>query len=515
MVFVRRFAWAMLGAAIGLAVVLVVFYVLRAVMVGTVFGADGRYAPDLLVGAVSLAVAFALGLVPGARELEVTAARSLLGHGGDLLIPGTMTWAHRVRTATWTALHLLAGLVVAFCLFGLVPAAVVIGIEATLGHSVGSPVPVARDGAARAATVAGCLIGGVVLLGAAWPVGALAERVVGRFLGPTAADRLEVVLARQRKEAEHTLLARELHDGIGHALTVVSVQAAAGRRVATAQPEQAAAALAAIEEVSRGALAELDALLGMLREDRSPSPAGGVADVVEQHRRSGLDVAADVDLPPALPPLLHRTVVRIVTEGLTNARRHGAPGEVRVAVGHTEDEVIVQVSNAVAPGTGGRDGRDGGRGLAGIRERASLFGGSAEAGVVGEVRGTGDWRVPAAGHAGGAVGARGTGRAHATGAAGGTRVTGVVGRAHVTGVAGGSHATGVAGGTGVTGAIGGTRPTGGAGDDAGRWLLSVRLPLLTAPTAGARAARRSGSAEVPGRGPGAQHGPSEGKERDA
>lgn len=400
MVFVRRFAWAMLGAAIGLAVVLVVFYALRAVVVGTLFAPDRGYAPDALVGAVSLAAAFALGLVPGARELEVTAARSLLSHDGDLVIPRTVTWIHRIRTATWTAFHLLTGLVVAFCLFGLVPAAAVIGFESALGHSIGSPVPVAENVAVRAAVVVGCVIGGILLLGAAWPAGALAERMAARFLGPTATDRLEVALARQHKEAEHTLLARELHDGIGHALTVVSVQAAAGRRVATTDPEQAATALAVIEEVSRGALAELDALLGVLREDRSPSRVGGVADVVEQDRRSGLDIAADVDLPSALPPLLHRTVVRIVTEGLTNARRHGAPGQVRVAVGHTEDEVIVQVSNAVAPGTGARDGRDGGRGLAGIRERASLFGGSAEAGVA-------------------------------------------------------------------------------SGDDAGRWLLSVRLPLLT------------------------------------
>lgn len=387
MIFVRRVAWAMLGAAIGLAVVLVVFYVLRAALVGTLFAADAAYAPDVLVGAVSVAVAFALGLVPGARELEMTAARSLLGHGGDLVIPGRTTWVHRFRTGCWTAFHLLAGLVVAFCLFGLVPATVVVGLESALGRSVGSPVPVADGPAARLAVVLGCLVAGLVLLAAAWPAGALAQRLVGRFLGPTAADRLEVALARQRQEAEHTLLARELHDGIGHALTVVSVQAAAGRRVAATRPERAAAAFAAIEEVSRGALAELDALLGMLRDDRQPSPAGGVADVVEQHRRSGLDLVADVDLPPGLPPLLHRTVVRVVTEGLTNARRHGAPGEVKLAVGHTEQEVVVRVSNAVAPGAATREG---GRGLAGIRERASLFGGSAEAGVVAHADGPED-----------------------------------------------------------------------------------------------------------------------------
>lgn len=387
--FVRRFAWAMVGGAIGLAVVLVVYFVLVWTLSGSLTVRDGQ-PPDLAVAGIGLACALALGLVPGTRELEVTAARSLLRAHGELVVPARETWAHRVRTAGWIAFHLVAGLFVAFCLFGMVPAAVVVGAEAAFGRSVGSPVPVADGVVQRAAVVAGCAVGAVVAAGMAWFVGAFAERVVGRFLGPTTADRLEVALARQRREAEHTLLARELHDGIGHALTIVSVQAAAGRRVATTQPERAAEALAAIEEVSRGALAELDALLGILRDDRTAAPAGGVADVVEQHRRSGLDLTADVALPGDLPPLLRRTVVRIVTEGLTNAHRHGAPGPVRVTVRHTDDDVIVRVSNPVhaaareANPAAPPRGRDSGRGLAGIRERAALFGGTAAAGVVGQ-----------------------------------------------------------------------------------------------------------------------------------
>ncbi|MBE1874347.1 sensor histidine kinase [Myceligenerans pegani] len=446
-IFVRRFAWTMVGAAIGLAAVLVVYFGLRAVLDATIAGPDGAAVPDLLVAGVSVAAALALGLVPGARELEVTAARSLLRADAELVVPDRETWAHRARSGGWIAFHLLAGLVVGFCLFALVPAAVVVGTEAALGRSVGSTVPVVEGAGPRTAVVAGCVIGGGVVLTAAWPVGALAERLVGRFLGPTAADRLEVALARQQREAEHTLLARELHDGIGHALTIVSVQAAAGRRVANARPERAAAALAAIEEVSRGALVELDALLGMLRDDRPPTPAGGLADVVEQHRRSGLDVVDAVDLPSRLPPLLHRTVVRIVAEGLTNAHRHGAPGPVRVTVAHTDEEVIVQVSNAVTAGAGMSDSR-GGRGLAGIRERASLFGGSAEFGVAGQEAG-----APA-----------------------------------------------------VT------------GDDAGRWVLDVRLPRITAPPpAGARATGsrdgRSAAADE-ARGPDGWSRPSDGEGAD-
>lgn len=402
-IFVRRFAWAMVGAAIGVAVVLVVYYVLRGVVVRPLIPVEGSPVLTALVAAGSLIAAFALGLVPGARELEVTAARTLLRAEGDLVVPASRTWGHRVRTSAWVVLHLLTGLVVGFCLFGLVPAAVVIGVEAAAGQSLGTQIPVPDGVGARTAVVVGCVIGAIAMAGAAWPAGALAERLVTRFLGPTAADRLQVALARQRREAEHTLLARELHDGIGHALTIVSVQAAAGRRVARTRPERAADALAAIEEVSRGALAELDALLGILRDDREPSPAGGVADVVEQHRRSGLEVRYDGGLRAGLPPLLRRSVVRIVTEGLTNARRHGGPGEVRLDVEHTDAEVIVRVTNALAAPTGpqgarsapavsgragtlaatasDRDGSVGGRGLSGIRERAALFGGTAEAGI--------------------------------------------------------------------------------------------------------------------------------------
>ncbi|GAA1850886.1 sensor histidine kinase [Myceligenerans crystallogenes] len=452
--FVRRFAWAMLGAAIGLAVALVVYFGLAWILSGRLTAPVGEDPPGAAVAGVSLACALALGLVPGTRELEVTAARSLLGADAELVVPARETWGHRLRTAVWIAFHLVTGLLVAFCLFGLIPATIVIGTESVLGHTLGTRVPVPDVAAARVAVVLACVAGGVAAALGAWPAGALARRAAAWLLGPTTADRLEVALARQRREAEHTLLARELHDGIGHALTIVSVQAAAGRRVAATRPERAAEAFVAIEEVSRGALAELDALLGILRDDRAAAPAGGVADVVEQHRRAGLEVAADVALPADLPPILRRTVARIVTEGLTNARRHGAPGEVRLRVGHTDHEVFVQVSNAVSdqarvagPGPAGAaarpSGRDGGRGLAGIRERAALFGGSAAAGVVGHDDGV---------------------RRHAAGAAGKDEGAGPS-------RTGGPPARDQAR-AGQDGA--------GFADDDGRWLLSVRLPRITA-----------------------------------
>lgn len=377
---VRLFAWQMLGAAIGLALVLLVYALLSSAVTGL---------PVAVVVTAVVAAAVALGLVPGARELEVTAARALLDVDGELVVPADPRPAHRLRTALWVVCHLASGLVVAIGLFAGVPTAVVLVVEAVTGQPVvegyGSWLPL-PDGPAEAAwRVAGAVLLGMVSLGATWPVGAAASALAGRVLGPTRYDRMETALARARREAEHTRLARELHDGIGHALTVVSVQAAAGRRVVAANPDAAANALAAIEDTARSALAELDQLLAVLRDDAGDDAPVALApaldDVVTAHRRAGLDVSGRIDLPPGLPALLGRTVQRIVTEALTNAHRHGAPGPVTLTVGRTGDEVRIEVTNPLAA----RRGRpSGGRGLAGVRERVALFGGTVTAGPDGD-----------------------------------------------------------------------------------------------------------------------------------
>jgi signal transduction histidine kinase len=281
-------------------------------------------------------------------------------------------------------LHLAMGMTVALCLFAVIPGAALIGLEAAAGRSFGSEIPLPSGPGVAALRLAACVVAGLVALVATWPLGAAASALAARVLGPTPHDRMETALARARREAEHTRLARELHDGIGHALTVVSVQAAAGRRVVAANPDAAAEALAAIEDTARSALAELDQLLAVLRDDADDAAPVALApaldDVVTAHRRAGLDLGADIDLPAGLPALLGRTVQRVVTEALTNAHRHGAPGPVRLVVGHDRDEVRIEVTNPVRPGTRPRRRSSGGRGLSGIRERVALFGGTAEAG---------------------------------------------------------------------------------------------------------------------------------------
>src|SRR5690606_3286292 len=131
-----------------------------------------------------------------------------------------------------------------------------------------------------------------------------------------------------------------------------------GRRVVTADPEAAAGALAAIEDTARSALEELDQLLAVLRagaddgagtDDAPFALALALDDVVAAHRRAGLDVREEIDLPPGLPALLGRTVRRVVTEALTNAHRHGGPGPVTLAVRHDAEAVHVRAANPVAP----------------------------------------------------------------------------------------------------------------------------------------------------------------------
>ena len=105
--------------------------------------------------------------------------------------------------------------------------------------------------------------------------------------------------ARLAAEVEHVRLARELHDGIGHALTVISVQAAAGRRGAVTDAHRATEALEVIETAARRALTELDDLLGVLRDEvAEPTPEpdlSGLADLVGVHRRNRLSVRVETD----------------------------------------------------------------------------------------------------------------------------------------------------------------------------------------------------------------------------
>ncbi len=381
---VLRTAWLMLGAAIGLAAGLLAS--------GLVAVLDpGVPGPSAVLAAVCLAPFLLLGLLPGVRELEVTAARAMLGVTGELVVPAHPTAAHRWRSAVWVVLHLVLGLLGAVALVGLVPGGVVIALVGVTGEPTtiaGIGVPALGAGG-PAALGAGLVLASVA---AAVALGALAARLAPAFLGPTAGDRLELAVARLAAEAEHVRLARDLHDGIGHALTIITVQAAAGRRVLDRDPATAGRSLAAVEEAARRALEELDGVLAALRDPAErPGPGPGVERLpalVAAHREAGLPVATATGDLPSLPALVSAAVYRVVAEGLANAQRHGAAGEVDVRVTADPGAVRVVVDSPRPTRTRARTG--GGRGLVGVRERVGVLGGAVEAGPR-----DGRWRLEA------------------------------------------------------------------------------------------------------------------------
>jgi signal transduction histidine kinase len=193
-------------------------------------------------------------------------------------------------------------------------------------------------------------------------------------------------LARRAVTEERLRIARELHDVVAHSMSIIAVQSGVGVHVLDSQPEEARKALAAVEATSRQALVEMRRLLGVLRAEAEPrgslSPAPGLAGLealAAEVARAGVRVEVRIEGTPAeLPPGVDLAAYRIVQEALTNVVRHAGPATAQVTVGHAPDRVAVEV---VDDGRGGDPGRDhGGHGIAGMRERAALYGGSLEAG---------------------------------------------------------------------------------------------------------------------------------------
>lgn len=196
--------------------------------------------------------------------------------------------------------------------------------------------------------------------------------------------------------AERARVAREMHDIVGHNLSVIITLADAGAYATAVAPERGKEALDLIGDTGRQALSELRRVLGVLREADGPraepelSPQPGVADIdalCESVRVAGLEVvyrtAGDVD---TLDSGVQLTVFRIVQEALTNTLKHagaGARANLAVVVEETQLTITVQDAGPTAP-----DGRSGtaneeGHGLVGMRERAALYGGHVIVGPAG------------------------------------------------------------------------------------------------------------------------------------
>ncbi len=205
--------------------------------------------------------------------------------------------------------------------------------------------------------------------------------------------------SRRAASQERLALARELHDSIGHGLSAVAVQSSAARMALQAgDGETAARSLAAAEASSRAALREMRDLVAVLRDpDGAIAPTAGLADldgVLRRTREAG--IAASLEVSPdveSLPSGTQATVYRIVQEGLTNVVRHAPGAWARVRVSRDGESLLVDVENGGARGAPSGVDREGpGYGLAGLRERVQLVGGTLQAGAA--TSGAG-WRLTA------------------------------------------------------------------------------------------------------------------------
>ena len=199
------------------------------------------------------------------------------------------------------------------------------------------------------------------------------------------ARRAERDAERDRRLAvaeERARIARDLHDSAGHAINVIAVRASAGRLRFDQDPERARLALEAIEDVARQTAEEVDQIVGSLREHDSPiaaplAPAGiaSIDTLLAHHAATGLAVSVNKPADQARP-LSHavdQAVYRIIQEALTNASRHGT-GQARVQLAFADGGLELTVTNPVRPGTPAS--KPGGHGLIGMRERATLLGGT-------------------------------------------------------------------------------------------------------------------------------------------
>ncbi len=189
---------------------------------------------------------------------------------------------------------------------------------------------------------------------------------------------------RRRGSEERLRIARELHDVLGHHVSLINVQAGVALYLMDDDPEQARTALTAIKQSSRELLREMRATLGVLRgvDEQAPrQPEAGLArldDLVADTRAAGLPVTVETTgTPRELAPSVDLAAYRIVQEALTNVRKHAGRATAAVRLEYAGDGLTVQVDD---DGTG-PTGAPGGTGLAGMRERAGALGGTLTAGA--------------------------------------------------------------------------------------------------------------------------------------
>ncbi|MFF2848138.1 histidine kinase [Streptomyces sp. NPDC058001] len=361
-----------------------------------------------LIVTLPIPLVVAAAMVPVMRRAEGLQARLMLFPGSharerdDTSDPGisaspSASWREVARTAVWMVLRLEVGCAVALGCGQLMASTL-----ALIGAAIGEPLnddgillwtPAAPWLSALLIPVPLAVMMVFVTLTGAGMAGA-----ARRLLGSSPAERLAALEERTERVLERNRIARELHDSIGHALTVAVVQAGAARAAGDAAFTERA--LDAIEETGRAALEELERVLIVLRDAERPvsaRPTLADADrLLDSARASGAKLDVEVSGPlERVPGPVSREGYRMLQESLTNVLRHAGsvPVRVRVTVLHARVEIdvrnplTVEAARNLSPKEPSRpSGR--GSGLRGIRERAALLGGRAHTGPD-----DGEWRV--------------------------------------------------------------------------------------------------------------------------
>jgi signal transduction histidine kinase len=259
------------------------------------------------------------------------------------------------------------------------PAVVTIAVMVALVWSVLWRVP---DTGVYDWVFASIWIGGPGVAGAVFRHQLQRAEALGARLAWAEAEREEH--ARAAVLEERVRIARELHDTVAHAVSVMVLHAGAVRSRLPAGTESEQAALSDAEGTGRRAIAELRRLLSVLRSADGPaatSPQPTLAELdglVEESRKLGLAVALNVEGDrPTLEPAIEVSAYRIVQEALTNVRKHGRARSARVDLGFGPDWLRVRVADdgvgAASRAAVGASGN--GHGLVGIRERVDVYGG--------------------------------------------------------------------------------------------------------------------------------------------
>ncbi|MEU9674746.1 histidine kinase [Streptomyces parvus] len=330
-----------------------------------------------------------VGLVPAMRLQEGLQAQLLLTPSergqpdASIAVAPAVSWAERWRTVLWLEIRLLISAATLMALWlpvasielvlsaaGRAPEGLVEGMSPHWWNALLAPLPLVP-----------LLV--LVVLG-----GRLTTAAARWLLGPSPTDRLSVLEELTEELLERNRIARELHDSIGHALTVAVVQAGAAR--AANDPAFTERALAAIEETGRDALEDLERVLRVLRESGTPvSRRPTLAEakrLLDSATSSGAKVVTRVSGDLGLVPApVSREGYRILQESLTNVLRHAGPVPIRVSITVADGRLELEVTNPMS-GAAGPPGN--GSGLRGMRERAALLGGKARM----ESR-EGEWRV--------------------------------------------------------------------------------------------------------------------------